>query len=99
MYTAKDHEADKERILEALDALNLIREQYGDVVAIPEVVVLHDITEYRLNSPRGVKQFKTIFPRQAAKFVLDYFNGVDYITPEIFENTVVCALHDYQQQK
>jgi hypothetical protein len=99
MYTAKEHDADKERILEALDALLELRKKYGDVVAIPEVVILHDITEYRLNDYTGIKQFKKTFDRQTAQFVLNYFNSVDYITPEIFENTVVCALQDYKTQK
>lgn len=99
MYTAKEHAADKEKILEALDAILKLREQYKDVIAIPEVVTLHDITEYRLAGHTGIKQFKTVFTRDAAQFALDYFNGVDYITPEIFENTVVCALQDFKQQK
>lgn len=96
MYTEKEHEADKERILAALDKLAALREEYKDVIAIPEVVTLHDITDYRLDSFAGAVQFKVRFDRKTAEHVLNYFNGEDYISPEQFENTVVCALQDYK---
>jgi hypothetical protein len=99
MYTAENHVADKARILEALDAILSVREAYKDVVAIPEVVTLHDITEYRLDTYKGAKQFKELFDKDTAASVLHYFNGNDYITPESFENTVVCALNARQTKK
>ncbi|NDD52260.1 hypothetical protein EBZ39_00010 [bacterium] len=100
MYTPKQHHEDKERILQALDALVELREEYKDVIAIPEVVTLHDITEYRvaLNNTR-IKPFKEVFDRIDAESVLNYFNGTDYITPESFENTVVYALQKRGQLK
>jgi hypothetical protein len=98
MYTPEQHNEDKERILQALDALIELRETYKDVVAIPEVVTLHDITEYRLAFGDAViRKFKDVFDKRAATTVLDYFNGTDYITPESFENTIVCALHERKQ--
>lgn len=99
MYTAKAHAADEKRILEALDAVAALRKKYKDVIVIPEVVTLHDITEHRLSTRHGVTQFKHIFSRQAARFVLNYFRDGDYISPDVFENTVVCALQDYKPQK
>jgi hypothetical protein len=85
---------DRERILTALDELNELRKKYSDVIAIPEVVSLHDITEYRLDTPRGPLQFKYVYNRKIAVAVLEYFAGNDYISPEQFENTVVCALQE-----
>ncbi len=99
MYTNNEHIEDKDRILEALDALVRLREQYKDVVAIPEVVTLHDITEYHIESSSGVKPFKQVFSRKVAEHALNYFNGTDYITPESFENTLICAIQDHRQQK
>jgi hypothetical protein len=96
-YTLEEHDADKERILAALDALTALRDEYKDVIAIPEVVTLHDITEYRLDSFAGAVVFKSLHDKKTAEYVLNYFNGEDYITPELFENTVVCALQDYKQ--
>lgn len=94
MYNTEQHHEDKERILEALDALVKLRDAYRDVIAIPEVVTLHDITEYKLEmSPAVIRTFKDVFDRRAAETVLHYFNGTDYITPESFENTIVQALN------
>jgi hypothetical protein len=94
LCTAEQHNEDKERILEALDAIIKIRDAYRDVIAIPEVVTLHDITEYKLETGHAViRTFKDVFDRRAAETVLDHFNGTDYITPESFENTIVHALN------
>ena len=98
MYTEEQHAAAKERTLDALDAIYQIREQYKDVIAIPEVITLHDITEYRVEQQGAVRQFKTVFDKKAAEFVLNYFHGTDYLTPEIFENTILDALAAYSQK-
>ena len=91
---------DREKILTALDELNALRLKYRDVVAIPEVVTLHDITEYRLDTPRGPKMFKYLYDRNTAVDALEHFAGTDYITPEEFENTLVCAInHNSQKDK
>ena len=98
MYTHEQHCADKERIAIVLDRLLALQEEFKDVIAIPEVITLHDITEYRIATPKnGVKQFKQILDKQAAEFVLHYFAGADYIQPENFENTLVCALSAYRR--
>lgn len=98
MYTPEQHHEDKERILKALDALVALRDEYKDVIAIPEVVTLHDITEYRLAFGNAViRTFKDVFDKNDAETVLNYFNGTDYITPESFENTIVCALNTHKQ--
>lgn len=86
--------ADRERILQALDELNDLRTKYKDVIAIPEVVTLHDITDYRLDTPRGPREFKKVYDRKTAVAILEYFAGNDYISPEHFETTIVCALQD-----
>jgi hypothetical protein len=99
MYTPEEHAADKERILEALDAITKLRDEYKDVIAIPEVITLHDITEYRIDAYNGAAPFKKILNKDAATYVLNYFNGVDYVTPEHFEHTVICALQDYNTRK
>jgi hypothetical protein len=99
MYTPEEHAADKERILEALDAILKLREEYKDVIAIPEVITLHDITEYHIDAYNGAAPFKKILNRAAATYVLDYFSGVDFVTPEHFEHTIICALQDYKTRK
>jgi hypothetical protein len=99
MYTPEEHAADKERILQALDAIMKLREEYKDVISIPEVVSLHDITEYRLDAYNGAVPFKKNMSKDAATYVLNYFSGVDYVTPEHFEHTVMCALQDYNTRK
>ena len=91
-YTQAEHEADKESILTALDAINALREKYKDVLVIPEVVALHDVTEYLVDTISGPKQFKTIYSRDMAVAVLQAFAGTDYLTPEQFEFTINCAL-------
>ena len=98
-YSAAELDADRERILTALDELNNFRERYKDVIAIPEVVTLHDITEYHLDTPRGPRQVKKVYDRATAVALLEYFAGTDYISPELFESTIVCALQDYIQRK
>jgi hypothetical protein len=98
-YTVQNEIADRERIMAALDELNAIRERYKDVIAIPEVVTLHDITNYRLDTSKGPRQFQKAYDRATAVAVLEYFAGTDYISPELFENTIVCALQDYKQTK
>jgi hypothetical protein len=93
-YTDEEHDADKERILTALDKLKKLSEEYKDIIAIPEVVTLHDITEYRLDTPAGPKQFKVAYNRATAVDVLQCFADNDYIEPEQFECTIVFALQD-----
>ena len=88
------YEEDRERILIALDMLAELRAKYKDVIAIPEVVTLHDITEYRLDTSRGPREFKQVYDRKTAVAVLEYFAGNDYISPEQFESTIVCALQE-----
>jgi hypothetical protein len=95
----EEHAKDRERILAALDELNALRAKYRDLLAIPEVVTLHDITEYRLDTPRGPKPFKTVYDRKTAVNILEYFAGTDYIQPEEFESTIVCALQDYLKKE
>jgi hypothetical protein len=91
-------DATKERTLEALDAIYQIREQYKDVIAVPEVITLQDITDYRVERDGATQKFKTAFDRKTAEFVLNYFHGTDYLTPEIFENTILDALAAYHQK-
>lgn len=86
--------ADRERVLTALDELDALRTKYKDILAIPEVVTLHDITEYRLDTPRGPREFKQVYDRKTAVAILEYFAGNDYISPEQFESTIVCALQE-----
>jgi len=93
-YTDDEHAADKERILTALDKIKELSAEYADVIAIPEVVTLHDITEYRLDTPAGPKQFKVAYNRATAVDVLQCFTNNDYITPEEFECTIVFGLQD-----
>lgn len=98
VYKPEEESIDKERILQALDALQKLQQEYADVIAIPEIVTLHDITDYRLDHYRGIRQFKEVFDRNAGLAVLKYFAGQDFISPEHFEYTIVCALEDYKQQ-
>ena len=104
-YTAEEHDDAAQKICDALDTLMKVAEQYGDVIAIPEVITLHDIktlspshiTEYRINSSRGPVQFKTVYGKKVAEHVLKCFAGAEYITPETFEDTIVRALNNHQE--
>lgn len=98
-YTDDEHAVDKKRILDALDEITALATEYKDIIAIPEVVTLHDITEYRLDTPTGPKQFKVAYNRAAAVVVLECFANNDYIGPEQFESTIVCALQDPDTKK
>jgi hypothetical protein len=98
-YTDAEHDADKERILEALDKIHALAAEYKGIIAIPEVVTLHDITEYRLDTPIGPKQFKVAYNRAVAVEVLDSFAGTDYLEPELFEHTIVYALQEILARK
>jgi hypothetical protein len=97
-YTAEEHAAAEQKILTALDELIKIAERYQDVIAIPEIITLHDITEYRINSVQGPVQFKTQHGKTAAEHVLQSFGAANYITPEKFEDTIVRALENYDQE-
>lgn len=98
-YSDQETADDKERILTALDELNRVREQYADVIAIPEVVTLHDIMEYRLDTSLGPVQFKRLYNRKIGVEVLSYFAGTDYISPELFESTIVCAIEHRKKER
>lgn len=97
-YSANDHAAAAAKILTALDELIKIAERYQDVIAIPEIITLHDITEYRINSDRGPVQFKTLYGKNTAEHVLKTFHDTNYITPEKFEDTIVRALMHHKQE-
>lgn len=96
-YTPAEHAEDKEKILAALDAVIALREAYKDVIAIPEIVVLHDITEYRLDTPRGPLPFKKFYSRDVAVSILRQFNENNYVTPEELEMTIVVGLEEHKK--
>lgn len=98
-YTAEEHAAAAKKILTALDELIKIAERYQDVIAIPEIITLHDITEYRINSVHGPVQFKTQYGKTTAEHVLKNFGAANYITPETFEDTIVRALENCHRDK
>ena len=98
MATDENHGKGSDRTLEALDAILRLREEYKDVIAVPEVVTIHDIVDYLVESPAGVKPFGELFDKKTAEFALNYFNGTDYITPESFENTLLNAVAAHKQQ-
>ena len=98
MYSADAHATAAAKIVTALDELIKIAERYQDVIAIPEIITLHDITEYRITSARGIVQFKTLYGKETAEQVLKTFRDTDYITPEKFEDTIVRALAKHDQE-
>jgi hypothetical protein len=98
-YEKENCDEDRERILTALDELNALRQKYADLIAIPEVVTLHDVTEYHLDTSRGPRQIKKTYDRATAVALLQYFAGTDYISPELFEHTITCALQDHLKKR
>ena len=96
-YEEEEYLHDKERILQALDELHALQTKYQDVIAIPEVISLHDIANYLLQTEHGIKKFYDAFSKQDAKFVLQHFAETAFITPEKFEDIVVLALATIQQ--
>lgn len=96
-YPEEEYLRDKERILQALDELHALQTKYRDIIAIPEVISLHDIADYRLQTKHGIQQFQAVFSKQDAEFVLQQFAGTDIITPERFEDIIVYALATIQQ--
>lgn len=91
-YSEEKYAQNKERILTALDALFEIQKTYKDVIAITDVVSLHDIMEYRLQTEHGIQKFCDVFDAQDAEFVLRKFSHRSFVTPETFEDTIVSAL-------
>lgn len=93
-YSETEYETTRERELEALDALVSVVQKYHDVIAIPEVVAISDVLDYRLMTEHGVKQFKDRHDKQTAEYVLSRFAHRDVLTQEIFEDTIVSALSE-----
>jgi len=92
-YSEEEYLRDKERILTALDAVAELQERFKDVIAIPEVISLHDVADYRLQTDHGVAPFHELFSRQSAAHVLHHFAQKTFITHEKFEDTIVSALN------
>jgi hypothetical protein len=93
-YSDADYTAAKERELEAIDAIVSVLERYNDVIAIPEIVAISDILDYRLTTDRGVEQFKARHGKQTAEYVLGRFAHRNILTQELFEDTIVSALSE-----
>jgi hypothetical protein len=96
-YTDDEFFKDRERVLKALDEIEAVQRKYSDVIAITDVVSLHDITEYRLSTDRGIRQFKDAYDRTMAEYVLNYFTRKS-LTPEEFEDTIVIALKHHNNR-
>lgn len=96
-YDEKDYLHDKERVLQALDEIHAIQNKYKDVIAIPEVVSLHDVADYRLQTDSGIRQVHTLCDKKDIEFVLQQFANTPFITPEKFEDIVVLSLATLQQ--
>jgi hypothetical protein len=93
-YTPENFESDKGRILEALDEITAIHRKYADVIAIPEIVTLHDVTDYRVETERGIVKIQEICDRNAAINILQAVCRANYITQEKFEDVIVSALQN-----
>lgn len=92
-YSDDEYAKDKERILSALDAVFELQERYKDVIAIPDVIALHDVMDYRLQTAHGIRKFSDAFSKKDAEFVLQQFVRREFVTPEKFEDTIVSALN------
>lgn len=97
-YTAEEEAKDDRRIFEAYDALVTLQEQYKDIIAIPEVISIRDVVEYRLNTEHGIKQFKEVYSRDIAERVLRVILEKNFVTPAIIENAIVTALLTNKEQ-
>ena len=95
-YTDQEMADDGQRILTAYDALVALLKEYKDVIAIPEVVSIHDIAEYRITTDCGIKQFKEVYGRDVAEKVLHIINHKNFVTPAVVENAIVEAIHNHK---
>lgn len=93
-YTDEDFDTDKERILDALDAIAAVQRKYADVIVVPEVITLHDVTNYRVEDEHGIVAVEEICDRRAAIALLHAAGDVNYVTQEKFEDAIVSQLHD-----
>lgn len=93
-YSPEDFDNDKERILDALDEVAAVQRRYIDVIAIPEVITLHDITGYRIENEHGIATIEEICDRQTAVELLHAAGSVNYVMQEKFEDAIVSKLHD-----
>lgn len=99
MYTPEDRAKDQARILDALDAVAEVQRQYADVIAIPEVISLHDVLDYRLDTLNGITHFYKLHDRKTAVHVLHVFATINYLKPEWFENVIVSTLAHLQEDQ
>jgi hypothetical protein len=95
-YTEQELTRVKEREFSALDELSALVAKYSDVIAIPEVVALSDILDYRIETENGVKQFKDVYDSRAAVHVINRFAHRDLLTQEKFEDTILTALGEVE---
>jgi len=91
-YTPEEESEDTVALLEAYDELVKLQEKYKDIIAIPDVVSIHDITQYRLATKHGVKQFKEIYTRADAMRALHAILQKNFVTPAVIEDAIVNTL-------
>lgn len=91
-YADDDYLKNKERILTALDEINRVQAQYRDVVAILDVITLHDIADYRVETDIGIKTVGAMYAQQDIKHILQVFADTTCLTREKFESIVVSHL-------
>jgi hypothetical protein len=97
-YTAEEEAEDDRRTFEAYDALVALQKEYEDIIAIPEVISIRDVVEYRLNTEHGIKQFKEVYSRNMAERVLRVISEKNFVTPAIIENAIVTVLLTNKEQ-
>lgn len=95
-YTDEELAEDEQRVLMAYDQLVELQEQYKDVIAIPEVVSIRDIADYRIATDCGIKQFKEIYGRDVAEKVLHIIRLKNFVTPAVVETAIVEMLHNHE---
>lgn len=94
MYTEEEQLADKERALQAFDELLALQNKYSDVIAVIDVVAVHDIAEYRISTNHGIKQIKEICDKKTIGQLLDAFANANILLPEIFEDVITRTLRE-----
>jgi len=92
-YTQEEQASDKERVENALEALDAFREQFGDIVKF-NALTITDVGNVVLNGVKGPVVAKDIYSRDellAALEVIADSPGAD------IEEAIVIAVNDYRE--
>lgn len=69
-YSEAQREEDRASLTNALQYIDNLRDTFGDVIAIPEVVTLHDVCGIALDTIKGPQQVGDVCSREEIVAIL-----------------------------